>query len=317
MIIGTAPYAYRWVDQPLALPPGIDLGDCHGLAVDRRDHVFLLHQNGNDQQPAVLEFDAEGAFVRGWGNDYAFGGHGLLLVNQGGEEHLLVVDYARARTVVRHALDGRELSRLARPVHAAYPVPERYMPTDVAAAPDGSLYVTDGYQQHLIHRYDPTGVHVQTIGWRGTADGQFECPHGVFVDARGAEPVLLVADRGNIRVQVLGLDGRHRQTIISRGLRYPCTVRAAGELTLIPDLFGRLILWDRNYRLVATLGDHPEMRPGEWPKHVAGYPTVPVEDRIPGRFIAPHCAAADSRGRIYVGEWIRTGGRVTRLDPVG
>ena len=62
---------YRFIHDHFKLPAGFPLGDCHGLAVDKRDHVFLLQQNGDDKHPAVLEFDPQGNFVGGWGNRFA------------------------------------------------------------------------------------------------------------------------------------------------------------------------------------------------------------------------------------------------------
>ncbi|GDY11672.1 hypothetical protein LBMAG53_05500 [Planctomycetota bacterium] len=314
--VGTAPYAYDFIPDHFKLPAGFPLGDCHGLVVDRRDHVFVLQQNGDTAHPAVLEFDPQGRYVGGWGNRFAKGAHGLAYDRRGNDEFLYIVDYDPLQ-VVKCTLDGREVLSLPAPVHAAYPGGRGYKPTDIAIAPNGDIYVTDGYGASLIHRYSPEGKHVQTIGWKGNGPGQFECPHGISIDARGAEPVLLVADRANIRVQVLSLTGEHRQTITSRGLRYPCTLRVNGDLTLIPDLFGAVIVWDKHYNHLATLGAHPDMRAGEWPKHVAGYPSVPREDRIPGRFISPHGIIGDRHGNIYVGEWLRDGGRLTKLARVG
>ncbi|MCS6970950.1 MAG: hypothetical protein RMM29_00870 [Planctomycetota bacterium] len=305
---------YDFDHQWFQLPPGFPLGDCHALVVDRRDHVFLLQQNGIAGSCAVLEFDREGRFVRGFGQPFTAGAHGMCLAEREGRETLWIVDY-ELPAIAEYTLSGEELRRLPLPRHPAYAGSTRFKPTDVAVAPDGSVYVADGYGASLIHRYDPQGRYVGAIGWPGDGPGQFSCPHGICIDARGGEPRLLVADRANVRVQVLTLDGEHVQTIIGRGLRYPCTLRVHGDLTLIPDLFGAVLIWDRDYRQLATLGAHPEMRPGEWPKHVAGYPNVPREDRLPGRFIAPHGIARDSRGWIFVGEWIRDGGRLTRLVP--
>jgi hypothetical protein len=306
--------AYRFDHDYFKLPSGFPLGDCHGLVVDRRDHVFLLQQNGDDRHPAVLEFDATGAYVSGWGKRFCKGAHGFAYDRRGDAEFVYIVDYELGE-VVKCTLDGKELLSLPNPHHPAYAKPGAYKPTDVAIAPNGDIYVADGYGQSLIHRYSANGELLQSIGWKGDGPGQFKCPHGLCVDTRGDEPVLLVADRENVRVQVLSLTGEHRQTITSRGLRYPCTVRVHNELTLIPDLFGAVLVWDRQYRHVVTLGAHPDMRPGEWPSHVAGYPNVPREDRLPGRFISPHGIARDSRGAIYVAEWLRDGGRLTRLTP--
>lgn len=311
----TASPTYSFNHKWFQLPAGFPLGDCHGLAVDKRDHVFLLQQNGDDKHPAVLEFDAVGKFVKGWGNRFAKGAHGLAYDARGGEEFLYIVDYDSADAVVKCTLDGKELQTFKKPIHAAYPGGNNYRPTDVAVAPNGDVYVTDGYGQSLIHRYTADGKHVQTIGWKGNGPGQFDCPHGICIDSRGKEPVLLVADRANVRVQVLSLTGEHRQTIISRGLRYPCTLRVHGDVTIIPDLFGAVLVWDKEYKHVATVGAHPDMRPGQWPSHVAGYPNVPREDRLDGRFISPHGIARNSKGVIFVGEWLRDGGRLTALIP--
>lgn len=307
---------YTFDHAHFKLPQGFPLGDCHGLVCDKRDHVFLLQQNGDDKHPAVLEFDPQGKFVRGWGNRFCKGAHGLAYDRRGDQEFLYIADYDGGGSVTKCTLDGKELLEIkGPPAHAAYPNGQGFRPTDIAIAPNGDIYITDGYGASLIHRYNATGVYQQTIGWKGNGPGQFDCPHGICIDARGAEPVLLVADRANVRVQVLSLTGQHKQTIISRGLRYPCTLRVAGPLTIIPDLFGQVLIWDDKYHFVAALGVHPDMRPGQWPGHVAGYPSVPREDRIDGRFISPHGITRDSKGNIYVGEWLRDGGRLTKLTP--
>ena len=306
--------SYAFNHQWFRLPANVTLGDCHALAVDARDHVFVLQQNGNDQQPAVLEFDANGAYVTGWGQRFARGAHGLVYDKRGNDEFLYVIDHDLA-TVVKCTLTGTELLALKPPKHAAYPNGKGYKPTDAAIAPNGDIYVTDGYGASLIHRYNAAGEYRQTIGWKGNGPGQFDCPHGICIDTRSGEPLLLVADRANVRVQVLTLNGDHRQSIISRGLRYPCTVRVHGDVTLIPDLFGAVLVWGKDYKHVATLGAHPDMRPGQWPSHVAGYPNVPREDRLDGRFISPHGIARNSKGVIFVGEWLRDGGRLTALTP--
>jgi DNA-binding beta-propeller fold protein YncE len=312
----TASKTYTFDHSHFKLPDGFPLGDCHGMATDKRDHVYVLQQNGDEKHPAVLEFDPAGKFVKGWGNRFANGGHGLAYDKRGDEEFLYVVDYHQGGRVVKCTLEGKELLEIkGAPKHSAYPGGRGYTPTDCQIAPNGDIIVTDGYGAGLIHTFNAKGVHQRTFGWKGKDNGQFDCPHGIAIDARGSEPVLLVADRANVRVQVLTLEGEHKQTIISRGLRYPCTVRVHGNLTIIPDLFGAVLIWDDKYNHIATLGAHPDMRPGQWPSHVAGYPSVPREDRIDGRFISPHGITRDSKGNIYVGEWLRDGGRLTKLSP--
>ena len=306
---------YRFVHDWFQLPDGFPLGNCHGLAVDGRGHVFLLQQNGNPSYPAVLEFSSEGRYLGGWGNSFARGGHGLLLTRSREEEHLWVVD-SETRVVVRCQLDGTELQRLPVPAHPIYASGTAYLPTDVAVAPDGRIFVSDGYGGFLIHVYAPDGSWITSFGGPGTGPGQFNCPHGLAIDAGGSEPRLVVADRRNIRLQLFDLAGNHQETITGRGLRYPCSVRFSGDAILIPDLFGALHIWDRNYQPRATPGLHPDMQPGVFPKHLDGFPNLPVAERTPGIFISPHTAVGDARGRIFIGEWILDGGRLTMLEPL-
>ena len=73
---------------------------------------------------------------------------------------------------------------------------------------------------------------------------------------------------------------------------------------------------DGQDRLIINLGDTPELfdKPG-WPGHIPGYPNIPHDQRKEGHFISPHAACADSKGNIYVAEWV-SDGRVTKLEKV-
>ncbi len=122
---------------------------------------------------------------------------------------------------------------------------------------------------------------------------------------RGNEPVLLVADRGTHRIQSFDLDGRH-VGFVTDELRYPCNFRIRGDELLIPDLHGRVTIFDSQNKLIAHLGDQPEV----WKQE--GWPNLPHEQRHAGLFNSPHMACFDQHGNIYVVEWIHDG-RVTKL----
>jgi hypothetical protein len=128
------------------------------------------------------------------------------------------------------------------------------------------------------------------------------------VDARASTPVLLVADRGNARLQLFTLEGKH-SGFVTEELRRPCHFDRRGDELYIPDLHGRVTVFDRENRLVVHLGDNPEI----W--NQKGWPNLPHETRVAGRFISPHAACVDADGNIYVVEWI-SDGRVTRLRRV-
>jgi hypothetical protein len=122
---------------------------------------------------------------------------------------------------------------------------------------------------------------------------------------RGPEPLLLVADRANVRIQIFDLNHGYKGSV-EHDLRYPCGFAFAGETLIIPDLHACVTLYDGQNALAAVLGDTP----AGWTR--PGWPNIPKADRHPGHFSSPHAAWADSHGDIYVVEWIEDG-RLTKL----
>ena len=133
------------------------------------------------------------------------------------------------------------------------------------------------------------------------------CAHGIWVDTRGQTPKVVVADRENHRLQFFSLDGQHIG-FANDELRRPCHFDQRGQNLLVPDLAGRVSIFDWNNKLVTHLGDNPD------PNKRAN-PNVPIEARVPGEFCSPHAATWDHEGNIYVVEWLKPG-RVTKLQRV-
>jgi hypothetical protein len=126
-----------------------------------------------------------------------------------------------------------------------------------------------------------------------------------MVDTRGAQPVLVVADRGNHRLQNFSLNGQHINFVTDE-LRAPCHFHTHGELMVIPDLDSRVTLFDQNNKMVAQLGDG------------GGYAGIRDQTRdhfTPGKFVAPHSAYFDRAGNIFIVEWVEVG-RVTKLRKI-
>jgi len=136
----------------------------------------------------------------------------------------------------------------------------------------------------------------------------------VFIDRRKAEPELYVADRGNHRIQVYGLDGTFRRVIGEDFLTSPSAFAVTGDTLVVSELYAAVALLDADDNLIATVGADPAAteRPG-WPNAAADGKV----DRAPVHacaFNSPHGIAADPSGAIYVSEWL-VGGRLIKLEP--
>jgi len=302
--LGSGHHVYEFAADWGTLPNSVRWGYTHGVAVDSQQRV-LIHNRSKD---AVAFFDHEGKFIKSWGQDFELGAHGMLLNVENGVEYLYLADPER-HLVAKTTLDGERLWVLRYPREcSAYQREEQYKPTNVAVAPNGDIYVADGYGLSWIHQYNAKAEYIRSWGGKGKEAGQLDCPHGIWIDTRGPQPVIVVADRTNQRLQTFSLQGQHLGFVTDE-LRRPCHFDQKNGELLIPDLYGRLTIFDKNNKLITHLGDNPEI----W--KTKGWPNVPHEMRVTGKFVSPHAACWDSQGNIYVVEWIPDG-RVTKLRRV-
>ncbi len=305
VILGQGRHTYEWVPGWGELPAGRKYGYTHGVVEDAQGRI-LIHNQSPD---AVCIFDPDGCFITSWGEQFRAGAHGMTLHEEDGTEYLYLAATTQHR-IYKTTLDGEIVwEKGPPPIEDVYPDETRYIPTHIAFAPSGHFYVADGYGQSWIHQYDAAGEYLRSWGGLGTEPGKMNCPHGLWVDTRGPEPMVVVADRANVRLQYFTLDGRH-VTFVANDLRFPCNFRIRGTDLLIPDLHGRVTILDQDNRLITHLGDDGP----DWVQP-PGYPNVPHELRQPGRFISPHDACWDRHGNLYVVEWI-SDGRVTKLRRV-
>jgi hypothetical protein len=306
-VIGEGEHQYEVIHDWGELPTGHVYGNTHGVAVDAQGHIHIKHTVGKGAtiEDAVVVFDADGKFIRSWGKPYKGGAHGLHLSREGQEEFFYLCDPKR-HLFAKTTLDGKELWRKWAPEQCnGYTMPGEFNPTNIAIAPNGDFYVADGYGKSFIHQYDRDAKYIRSFGGKGKEAGQTDCPHGLMVDTRGAQPVLVVADRGNHRLQNFTLNGQHINFVTDE-LRAPCHFHTHGELMVIPDLDSRVTLFDQNNKMVAQLGDG------------GGYAGIRDQTRdhfTPGKFVAPHSAYFDHAGNIFIVEWVEVG-RVTKLRKI-
>jgi hypothetical protein len=200
---------YESVPNFLKLPLNLYLGEAIGVATNSKGHVFVYTRSANTR---LFEFDQLGKFVReiGEGN---YGFEFAHAVRVDSQDNIWVVDEG-TNMVIKFNPQGRVVMVLGRRpeavagVVAAQPRPgqpaEKYLfgrPTDVAWDPQGNIFVSDGYVNHRVVKYDKNGRFIRQVGSErpGAEPSQFNTPHGIAVDAQGN---VYVSDRANNRLQV-------------------------------------------------------------------------------------------------------------------
>lgn len=226
----------------LKLPAGMYLGEVPGVAVNSQKHVFVFNR-GNTNGPAfgaaaaqLLEFDQNGRFVRELGRSlYAFAyahdvrvdrDDNIWAIDKGSD---MVVKFNPAGRVVMVFGRKKEASDRAEPwERVTPPLPpvdgQFRQPTDVTWDPQGNIYISDGYINSRIAKFDRNGDWVKSFGSPGNGNGQFSTPHGIAADARGN---IYVADRNNGRIQVFDSDGNFQRAITLTSVPVPPDARPA------------------------------------------------------------------------------------------
>lgn len=198
------------------------------VATNARGNILVLHRGAHP----VMEFEPGGKFVRSWGDglftegkvvaikpgDRAPGGSGYSAVygpagctscgahcvRVDGGGNIWLVD-AGGHVIYKFSAEGKELLRLGRRGESGTDRTHFNLPTDIGFAPNGDLYVSDGYGSARVVKLSRDGKYVLEWGRRGTGPGEFGLPHNVVVDAKG---LVYVSDRDNRRVEVFDANGK-------------------------------------------------------------------------------------------------------------
>lgn len=312
-ILGDGGHKFEAIHDWGELPRTIKYGNTHGVCEDSQGNIYVHHtvHATSDSLDTMVVFDSEGKFVRSWGRQFKGGAHGLSIRKEGSEEFLYLCDYQHG-IVTKRTLRGEEVFTLGYPAESAAYKPKdqnttvAYRPTNVAIAPNGDIYVGDGYGSSFINQYNQKAEYIRTFGGLGKGDDQVDCPHGLWIDMRAETPVLVVTDRGNSRLQRFTLEGKHIDSI-SGTSKMPCFLHERNGEVVIADLLSKVTILDRKNNVVATLGEG-EYTNKDWSTVRNQVPGT----FVPGRFVCPHGACFDHEGNIFVVEWVEQG-RVTKL----
>jgi len=321
-IVGTGEHTYECHHGWGEAPPKVKWFETHGCVVDKEGFVYVTHRAGGgfpakpeDAQDTIVIYDPAGKFVRSFGKAFHGGGHGIDIREDDGKEYLYLSFMFPVNVIQKTDLKGEEVWRKEKPPEPhVYDDPKaRFSPTNIAFAADGGFFVADGYGSNYIHRYDKDGKWVKTFGGTGDEKGKFKTPHGLWIDARpGREPMLVVADRANHRLQYLTLEGEP-VSMDTANVSFPAHVETRGDIMMVPDLHARISLFDKDNKVITHLGYD-----ADWTKEVLDGFKVRVDPTRwkPGRFVHPHDACFDKSGNIIVAEWV-VPGRLTFLRKVG
>lgn len=328
VVIGEGPYRYRVHHNWAKLPDKFSWQTTHNVAVDKANNLYVIHEGRANQpdHPTIFVFDANGDYVRSFGSQFQGGGHGIEVRAEGSEEFLYVCAYQNIKSFAKLSLTGETLWQQYAPMESGkYAEGEaqrarehkvdmkqawgrdKFLPTNFAFLDDGGFLLADGYGANLIHRYDAKGKWESCFGGPGEGKGTFNTAHGLWIDRRGSEPIIVVTDRAHHTLQRFKMDGTYIDTLTGFGL--PANIDTLGDLLLVPELHARLSLLDKHNKVVAHLGTDVERllatkdlrsKPEEWQA---------------GKFVHPHDACFDPSGNIYVAEWVATG-RITKLEKI-
>ncbi|MEX2672433.1 MAG: hypothetical protein WD294_10020 [Phycisphaeraceae bacterium] len=304
--VGKGEATYESVPNWCQLPEGrSQLGATHGgIVVDNEGLIYFSMDSGEN---GILVYTPEGEPVKGIAPGMT-GIHGMTLREEDGEEFIYAAHLAGKR-VVKLTLDGEIVWSIdgAPTESGKYDDPNQYNPTSVAVAPNGAIFVADGYGTQWIHQFDADREYVRSFGGPGSEPGKFQTCHGIAIDARDGEPKLLVADRENRRLQHFDLEGNFL-AVITTGLRRPCSVSIRGDKVAIAELAGRVAVIDSTNKVISVLGDNPD----EGQRANFGVPPAQWKEAV---FTAPHGVSYDADGNLYVMDWNRSG-RISRLNHV-
>lgn len=266
----TDPLKYRVEVGWGELPEGWAFSQVAGVAVDSLDRVYVFNRSSNP----VIVLDRDGKFSTSWGEGVFKRPHGIYIDPY---DNVYCVDDGD-HTVRKFSQNGELLLTLGtkdKPRDDGNPFNR---PTSVALSPSGEIYVSDGYGNSRIHKFSPDGTLLLSWGSYGDGPGQFNIPHGIWVDK---DERVYVADRQNHRIQIFNSDGEYCNQWT--GFRQPCSIFIDTEdKVYIPELQARMSILDIDGELLAHWG-------GE-------------RSHEPGQFFGPHCALVDSRGDLYIGE---------------
>lgn len=279
--------AYEATEHSLSLPIGWYLGEVAGVALNSQGHLFVFHRG--DHQ--LLEFDADGKFIREIGQGLFRVPHGLRIDDTDNvwttdqETHQVIKFHHRGEVALvlgRRNMPGKGW------YDRGYDLVLLREPSDIGFDSEGNIYVADAGNFRIV-KYDEFGEPLLAWGSEGSKPGEFNFPHSIVVDEKDN---LYVTDRENGRIQVFSTTGEFMEQWDDVGHPYVVQLAEDNTIWMTDARAGKVINLDLKGSVIGGFG--------QWGKEI-------------GDLGFGHGIALDANGDIFVGEiwnW-----RVQRFSP--
>ena len=279
-----------------------------GMHVDSQDRVYVFNRTPN----VVYVLDSNGNFLNMWGQDrfvdyVLHRPHGLYI---GVDQRAYLTDLSD-HTVRKFTLDGTLLLTLGAEGKPGEPGEPFRRPADVAISGSGEIFVADGYDNSRVHKFSSDGELLKSWGKKGKGPGEFNLPHGIWVDK---DDYVWVTDRENNRIQIFSAEGSYVRQLTH--FVQPSEVFIdADDIVYVPEISGRMSIMSMDGQLLARWGGEKSFLL-EYVSKVQG-DFISYRDivnqvlKAPGKFVAAHTCCVDSKGDLYVGE-ATTGQRLVK-----
>jgi hypothetical protein len=277
------------------------LGPTHGaVAIDKAGNIYTSADKG------VVVFSPDGKVIRSFLGAKYTQLHDMKIREEDGVEFIYGARNNAAEGIKFNAKTGDVVLELPFPNESGLNL-TKFNPTAITVAPNGDIFLSDGYASDYIFKFDKTGKYLMHFGKKGNDLKEFNTAHGMTLDTRYDPPRLLICDRNHVpkgRLLHYDLDGNFIAEVVT-GLGMPTSAAIEGDYVSVPDLHGRLVILDKSNTIIAVLGHNSD------PATRMNF-NIPQEKWIEGIFNAAHGSAWDNDGNLYVQDW-NVSGRIMKL----
>lgn len=277
------------------------LGPTHGaVVIDKSGNVYTSANKG------VVVFTPEGKLVQEYLSPDFTNLHDMEIREENGAEYIYGARNANAEGIKFDAHTGEIVLRLPFPKESGLEL-TAFNPTAITVAPNGDIFLSDGYASNHIFKFDKTGKYLKHFGRKGNGLKEFNTAHGMTLDTRYDPPRLLICDRNHEpkgRLLHYDLDGNYIDEVVT-GLGMPTSAAVQGDYVSVPDLHGRLVILDKTNTIIAVLGHNPDPAKGR-------NFNIPQDQWVEGAFSGTHGSYWDKDGNLYVQDW-NVSGRIMKL----